>query len=49
MMHKFQEEEVEIHKNQLVENQTDFQTARYFLVDIQIYYYIGFFQKLCLI
>ena len=47
MMHKFHEllKEVDIDKNQMVENQTDFGIARCFLVDIRIYYYIEFFQK----
>ena len=47
MMNKFHEllKEVDIHKNQMVENQTDFPTATCFLVDIQIYYSIEFFQK----
>ena len=46
MMHKFHEllREADIHKNHMVENQTDFHTASCFLVDIQIYY-IEFFQK----
>ena len=50
MMHKFHEllREADIHKDQMVENQTDFLTASYFLVDIHIYYYIEFFQKLYL-
>ena len=41
MMHEFHEllTESDIHKNQMVENQTGFYTARCFLVDIQIYYY----------
>ena len=51
MMHKFHEllRKADINKNQIVENQTDFHTASCFLVDIQIYYYIEFFQKLYLI
>ena len=51
MMHKFHEllKEVDIRKNQMVENQTDFCTTRCFLVDVKIYYYIEFFQKLYLI
>ena len=31
--------EADIHKNQMVENQTDFHTASCFLVDVKIYYY----------
>ena len=51
MMHKFHKllKQVDIHKYQIVENQTDFCTAWCFLVDIQIYCYIEFFQKLYLI
>ena len=51
MMHKFHKllKEAGIYKYQMVENQTDFCTARSFLVDIQIYCYIEFFQKLYLI
>ena len=51
MMNKFHELliEADIHKNQMIENQTDFDTASCFLVDIQIYYFIEFFQKLYLI
>ena len=39
MMHKFHEllAEIDINKNQMVENNTDFHTATCFLVDIQIY------------
>ena len=46
MMHKIHEplKEVDFHKNQMVENQTDFHTARCFLVDIQIFYYTEFEQ-----
>ena len=51
MMHKFYEllRGAAIHKNQMVENQTDFHTASCFLVNIHIYHYTEFFQKLYLI
>ena len=50
MMHKLHKLlRDDIHKNQMVENQTDFHTASCFLVDIQTYYYVDFFQKLYLI
>ena len=51
MIHKFHEllREADIHKDQMVENQTDFYTASCFLVDIDMYYYTEFFQKLYLI
>ena len=38
----------DIHKSQMVENLTDLYTNSCFLVDIQIYYYIEFFQKVYL-
>ena len=51
MMHKFHEliREADVHKDEMVENQTDFHTVSCFLVDSQIYYWTDFFQKLCLI
>ena len=41
MMHKFHEllRKADVHKNQMVENQSSFYTASCFLVDIQICYY----------
>ena len=46
MMRKFHEllREADVHMNQMVENQVDFH-ASCFLVDIQMYYQMKFFQK----
>ena len=48
MMHKCHEllKEVDIHKNQIIESQNDSHTTSCFLVDIHIYYYTEFFQKI---
>ena len=47
MVHEFQEllREADIHKNQMVENQTDFHTASCFLIGIHIILSNRFFSK----